>query len=232
MMRLMSLPIDCYSFGMNSTLMMPPALLKQFAADLEIVQAALASGLAYLDAETRFAQAGDELRRRWMDAKDCGAALQRIHNSKSYEDEHKDWSAFCRALKPAISRQHVYRLMQCAAILSDFPSALIGRIEMPLSFRLVSELSEIDEDIRKAITVESATDEDAAFERLTETLKTMRDMKAAAPAVKQPKSIEWARKHTSAIERLIHELGGDELGLPLVRALDSYLEKLLVRQAA
>jgi hypothetical protein len=216
---------------MNSTLMMQPAELKQFQNDDAAVAACIGSALSYLGAEERFASAGEELQQRWMDAGECGTLLARIRDTESYRDSHSSWTAYCRSVKCEgcpVSRRHIGRLIKCAEILAKISPSLIGKIGMPLSFRLLGEIGDIDDDELGEIGAEAVNDEDAACDRLNETLQTMRENKAAERTeTKVPRNIQWFRKHSSALERCFHELGADERAMPLLRALDELAELLL-----
>jgi hypothetical protein len=118
------------------------AELRQFNIDVETVQNSLGPALTYLGAEERFATACEDLRNRWQAAKTCGETLKRIHDRKSYRDSYPNSSAFCCGLNT--SRVHIYRLMKCAEVLATIPPALIGKIEIALSFRLVGGLGKLE----------------------------------------------------------------------------------------
>lgn len=217
----------------DSILMMSPPELKEFHADVATIEASLGSALVYLGAENRFAEAGEELQTRWLDVAECGAALKRIRDTESYRDSHDSWTSFCRTVKSegrAVSRTHLGRLIKCSEILATISPALIGKIGMPLSFRLVDELGEIDEDEREAI---GDLDDDAACKRLNATLEAMREKKATEPdAPKPPPDMEWVKKKMSPIVRLFHDLGADDRASPLLQAVNELLAELLLAKAA
>jgi hypothetical protein len=206
----------------TATKMMTPAELRQFRADVATVQSSLDSTLTYLAAEERLAEAAETMRTRWQCVLECGTALRRIHETRSYRDAHKDWTAFCRELK--LSTKHSYRIMKCTEILATIPEDLVGKIDMPLSFRLVADLGKLDEEERVAMLslAANAPDADTAREMLRSSLKGTR--KRAGAGVGE---MDRVRRLTGKLEDFFCDFDAEKDVRPIIQQLLELAERIL-----
>ncbi|MFI5113517.1 MAG: hypothetical protein ACHP7J_00130 [Terriglobales bacterium] len=191
--------------------MLPPATIKSFNDDFELARRSYATASVYLQFEDQLQEAADGLKRTWLAAMECGAALKRIRDSKSYQENFLNWKDVYEDLH--ISRQHAERLMACSVILSELPKELIGRIDMPLSFRQMEVLGEASDEQRAEVLEKVAAEPSAAhdeFSKLREALRgTAQASKASknAPKVieaiaepqKKERGVEWARKQAQGL---------------------------------
>lgn len=213
--------------------MMTPAELKAFQADCAIVRESLAPAMTYLDAEEQLADAAETIRQRWKAAFDCGAALKRIHDTRSYRDSYETWTAFMRGMR--LTRTHCYRLMKCSEILGALPRYLIGKIEMPLSLNFVEKLGELDPADQLTVMEEAATidgSDAAALERLRGTLQSLREHTDDAKPEPKVRDLQWARKHTTSLQKWFAERGADSRVMELIRQLEAIAEELEARKVA
>ena len=97
--------------------MITPKLLKEFRHDQEIVKRGLATAMLGLKAEHEFLSAQETIRRTRQARLEVGAALRRIHTSRSFLDEFASWDAFLKSVK--IVRVTAYQLMEHSDIFNS-----------------------------------------------------------------------------------------------------------------
>ena len=211
----------------SSRTMLAPQVIKSFVDDFDLARKSYATASVYLEFEQQHHESAEGLKRTWLAAYECGGALKRMHDSKSYFENYGTWGEVCEAVH--VSRKHADRLMRCSVILGTLPQELIGQLGMPLSFRQVETIGEASdeqreqfvEEVREAVANPNPTPDegDAAFSRLRETLKSMSAnsknksvVEAVAGNAKpaKEKGVEWAVKQAKSLRDWFSGRGDEE----------------------
>lgn len=201
--------------------MLAPMKLKEFREDFEVARSSCVTANQYLEAEDEHAKSGAQMRRTSKAAMECGTALKRMHDSKSYLETYDNWTQLCRAL-PKMSRSNSYRLMSLAEKLSKVPLSSIGKVGTPLSVISADQDDEPDEPIVPINTPSSAPPA-SPFARLRETLQAApAEVVDEAEAPKQGKvdhDAAWVKQRTTELARWFEKRDLAEDAAPHLQAL-------------
>ena len=109
------------------------------------------------------------------------------------------------------------------------PPALLGKLDLPLTFRLLGDLGKLDDSEREAILDAAANAPDARA--AGETLRG--GMKVARPKARRKSVLEdmdRVRRFTGAIEDWFADYGGEREVMPLIRDLLELAERFVASQ--
>lgn len=206
--------------------MLHPEKIREFKADVETIRSRRATAMQHLHHKEQLAQAEKGAAETALAAVECGRALKRVYDSKSWEDSFTSWSDFLRDLN--IPRVKSYHLMACAEAFDGVPIETIENIQQPLGQRRLAILAEAEPEEREEVLEHAASaspvETDAAFARLKQKLTAapapVKFEEPEAPKQSQRENdFAWATRQATTWQNWFDRHGLGERARPMLAEL-------------